>query len=149
MSDNKKENVIKKLEKRIVEPIIPHFTLRDVLQIIVGASILAVPVGFTEEAWSLGETLPTLNILGLLALSLVFILLFTYYEYHKHETERRHKELVTRVISTYILSFIIVSIILGLIQRTPWSIDWLLAFKRVVIVTFPSSLSAILADTLK
>jgi uncharacterized membrane protein len=145
----KKDGVIKTIQKNIVKPIIPHFTLKDMIQIIIGASILAVPVGFTEETWNLGETLPMLNVLGLLLLSLTFISLFTYYEYHKHATERRHKEYVKRVFGTYILSFAIVAIILGLIQRTPWGVDSILAFKRVVIVTFPSALSAIIADTIK
>jgi uncharacterized membrane protein len=149
LKNNKKEGVMKSIEKHIVKPIIPHFTLKDMMQIIIGASILAVPVGFTEETWNLGGTLPTLNVLGLMALSLLFISLFTYYEYHKHATERRQKEYVKRVIATYLLSFLIVAIILGLIQRTPWNTDWLLAFKRIVIVAFPSSLSGVIADTIK
>jgi uncharacterized membrane protein len=146
---NKKDSVMESIEKHIVKPIIPTFKIKDMMQIIIGASILAVPVGFTEETWNLGASLPMLNIIGLLALSLTFISLFTYYEYHKHATEGRQKEYVKRVIATYLLSFLIVAVILGLIQRTPWSLDWALAFKRVVIVTFPSSLSGVIADSIK
>ena len=41
------------------------------------------------------------------------------------------------------------AIILSVIQRAPWSVDWILAFKRTVIVTFPSALSAAIAGNLK
>jgi uncharacterized membrane protein len=49
-----------------VEPIIPRFELKDILQVLIGASILAVPIGFTEETWVLGESLPLVNVFGLL-----------------------------------------------------------------------------------
>ena len=49
---------------------------RDLLQIIVGASLLAVPVAFTEETWNLGINLPLANV-GLLGmLSVLFLSLF-------------------------------------------------------------------------
>jgi len=133
----------------IAEPILPEFKLHDILQIIIGASVLSVPVGFTEEAWRLGETLPVLNVFGLFLLSVCFITMFSYYQYHKHADKKHRHILVKRVVATYLLSFIVVSVILGLIQITPWFSDSLTAFKRVVIVTFPSSMSAAIADTLK
>ncbi|MBU1103859.1 MAG: DUF2391 family protein [Nanoarchaeota archaeon] len=133
----------------IVNPLIPEFQLKDILQVVVGASILAVPIAFTAETWSLGETLPLGNILGLLALSVVFISMFTYYQYHKQAGRGHLWTFLKRVVSTYVLSFLIVAVIMTLIQRAPWETEWLLAFKRVVIVTFPSSLSAVIADTLR
>jgi len=145
MKKGKGEGVIQTL----VKPIIPEFKLKDVLQIIIGASILAVPIGFTQETWDLGITMPLLNVLGLLALSVVFISLFTYYQYH-HKREGQHTHLLVKtIVGTYALSFVAVALILGLIQKTPWNIDALLAFKRIVIVAFPASMSAAIADTLK
>jgi len=41
-----------------------EFQLKDVLQVMIGASILSIPVGFTEETWYLGETLPMANIIA-------------------------------------------------------------------------------------
>lgn len=142
----------KKIFQDIVEPILPHFKLKDLLQVIVGASILAVPIGFTEETWRLGESLPWINVSGLMILSLIFISMFTYHHYHHHKEgdRRKHREIfVTRVFATYALSFFVVALILTLIERAPWSTDLLVAFKRVAIVSFPSSLSATLTDTLK
>jgi uncharacterized membrane protein len=145
MKKRHKEGVIETFAK----PFIPEFKLKDVLQVVIGASILAVPIGFTQETWDLGESMPMSNVLGLLMLSLAFVSMFTYYHYHRR-TDYKHWEVyVKRVFSTYVFSFLVVAIILGLIQKTPWGIDALLAFKRIVIVTFPASMSGVIADTLK
>jgi len=136
----------------IVDPIMPRFRLKDILQIIVGASILAVPIGFTEETWKLGGSLPLINIFGLMILSILFISMFTYYQYHRHaggSKEEHMDAFVKRVAATYILSFFVVAVIMTLIQKAPWGTDAALAFRRVAIVTFPSSLSAAIADTLR
>jgi uncharacterized membrane protein len=133
----------------LVNPLIPKFNLADVLQIVVGASILAVPVGFTEETWRLGESLPMKNILFLMALSVFFIALFTQFQYHKKGLKSNWGVFSRRVFFTYVFSFLAVALIMTTIQRAPWQLDWILAFKRVVIVTFPSSLSAAIADTLR
>ncbi len=125
------------------------FYPRDVLQVIVGASILAIPVGYTEETWHLGETLPLPNVLGFLIISILFIAAFTYYNYYRHSFRKHQNEFYKRVVVTYIFSFIIVAIILTLIQKAPWQMDYLLAFKRVIIVSFPASMSAAIADIVK
>lgn len=50
------------------------FNFEDASQIFVGSFALAVPISFSEEAWKLGETLPTANLLLLFLLfSLAFI----------------------------------------------------------------------------
>ena len=133
----------------LVKPIIPEFRLRDVLQVLIGATVLAIPIGFTQETWDLGITLPLANVFGILLLSVIFISMFTYYQYHRSSEGKHVPSLIKRIVGTYVLSFIVVSLILGLIQVTPWTSDSLLAFKRVVIVTFPASMSAVIADTLK
>ncbi|MBU1988494.1 MAG: DUF2391 family protein, partial [Nanoarchaeota archaeon] len=138
-----KRKVGGKIFHEIVDPLIPKFNLHDILQVIIGASIFAVPIGFTEETWRLGETLPLTNVIGLLFLSLLFISMFTYYHYHRQHGKKHLNEFVKRVISTYVLSFVIVALIMTIIQKAPWQVDSLIAFKRVAIVTFPSSLSAV------
>lgn len=144
---------MKKKSKEALSPIKTSFDFHDLLQVIIGASVLAVPVGFTEETWVLGEILPLLNILILIVLTLFFIGIFTFFHYHKehmHSNPRRHlSELSKRVLVTYLLSFVIVSILLGIIQVTPWVLDPIVAFKRVAIVTFPSAIGATISDTIK
>ncbi len=138
-----------KVLHKIMNPLMVEFHPKDVLQVMVGAAILAIPVGFTEETWKLGESLPLSNVLGFLLLSLLFISAFVYYSYYRGKLKEHHKQFIKRVFSTYAISFIVVGLLLTMIQRAPWATDFTLAFKRVVIVTFPSTMSAAVADTIK
>src|SRR3989344_9032482 len=110
-------------------------------QVMVGASVLAVPVGFTEETWRLGETLPFANIFIILALTLIFISTFVYSHYHrgriKSNPKHHLKHFSNRVLFTYIFSFAIVALLLSVIKVAPWTTDFVLAFKRTIIVAFP------------
>jgi len=150
---NNKESLIQKEEKalgHLIQPFVKSdFKLKDILQIIIGATILAVPIGFTEETWRLGEQLPLANIFGIMAISVIFIIIFTYYYYHHTRNKENFGDFFKRVTFTYLISFLLVAIILGLIQVTPWETDAVLAFKRVIIVALPSSMSAVIADTFK
>jgi uncharacterized membrane protein len=133
----------------VVSPLMVEFYPRDLMQVIVGASLLAIPLAYTEETWNLGATLPLENIFVLLGLSVGFISLFIYYNSYKGVMKGHYLEFFKRVLSTYVFSFLVVSVILYLIQQAPWQTDALLAFKRVVIVSFPASLSAAVADMIK
>ena len=139
-----KEGVIKK----IFNPEVIEFYFWDVAQVIVGATILAIPVGFTEEVWRLGMELPLVNVIMFLLISILFISSFVYYAYFNKRIKTHWNYFLRRVFGTYLLSFIVVAILLTLIQKAPWTTDWLLAFKRTVLVTFPASMSAAVADTL-
>ena len=132
-----------------VTPLMWEFRPRDVMQIIVGASVLAVPVAFTEETWVLGERLPAGNVIGLAAMSIAFISLFVYYNFYRGALRGHVFEYVKRVLATYVLSLVVVGGLLTLIQKCPWGIDAALALKRVVIVAFPASMSAAISDMLK
>ncbi|MBU2575866.1 DUF2391 family protein [Patescibacteria group bacterium] len=130
-------------------PLRTEFRPKDLLQVIIGASILAVPVGFTEEVWNLGGTLPTKNIVILAIISLVFIGAFVYYSYYRRKFMRHIGEYIKRVLSTYFFSLVVVAVLLTIIEVTPWSTDLVLAIKRVILVSFPASMSAVVADTIK
>lgn len=135
---------------KIISPLMVEFYARDVIQVMIGASILAIPIAFTEETWRLGESLPWINVLGIMTLSLLFISIFVYYNFYKSEHIRKHlDEFIKRILSTYIISFVIVALILTLIQRAPWSTDLPLTIKRIILVAFPASMSAAVADMIK
>ena len=138
-----------KILHRIINPFMLKFYPRDVMQIIVGASILAIPVAFTEETWKLGESLPFNNIIGLLVLSVLFIGAFVYYNYYRGEMKRHWQEFLKRVTTTYLVSFFVVAILLTLIERAPWYTDYITALSRTIIVSFPASMSAAVADMIK
>ena len=132
-----------------ISPIKVKFGVRDMLQVIVGATILAIPVGFTEETWRLSETLPFSNVLLLGVISILFIGTFTYYhDYRNHLKEHKH-EFLKRVFVTYLLSFVVVGMLLTIIQKGPWGSDWIIAIKRIIIVALPASMSAAIVDLIK
>jgi len=139
--------------RELVEPIKTEFENRDLFQIIIGASVLAVPVGFTQETWTLGESLPFANIYIIMALTFIFISTFVYSHYHrgriKSNPKHHLKHFSRRVFFTYIFSFAIVALLLSVIKVAPWTTDFVLAFKRTVIVAFPCSMSAAIADVIK
>lgn len=147
-----KRGLKKKLED-LIGPTVVEFDIHDLIQVIIGASIIAVPIAFTQETWAFGEVLPLLNIFIIMGLTIFFISIFTYFHYHKehlHSNPKYHIfELVKRVAVTYVFSFIMVSLLLSLLQINSWGTDALLSFKRAVVVTFPSAMGAAISDTIK
>lgn len=128
---------------------IPGFFLHDLVQVIIGATILAIPVGFTQEIWELSIELPFINMIGIFLVSVIFISIFTYYHYHNISVKKHWKIFIKRVSLTYVFSFITVGIILILIDKALLSQNFIISLKRIVIVTFPASMSAAIADTIK
>jgi uncharacterized membrane protein len=129
-----------------VKPLMVELRVSDLMQILVGAAILATPVGFTEETWKLGETLPFQNVLALGLISILVIAAFVYFNIYRHALRGHEFEYAKRVVAIYGLSLIVVGLLLTLVQQCPWGINNLLAIKRIVIVAFPASMSAAVAD---
>ncbi len=132
-----------------LKPLMLEFKPRDIMQVLVGSALLAIPVSLTEEAWNLGQVLPNTNVALIAFLSLLFISVFVYFNFYKITLRGYVFEFVKRVLGTYLLSFLVVAVILTLLQKCPWGIDNLLAVKRIVIVAFPAAMSGTLSDTLK
>ncbi len=135
--------------ERIVKPLMVELRMRDVIQIMVGSSILAIPIAFTEETWQLGEKLPFTNVLILGFISLFFIGIFVYENFYRFYLKEYVGEYIKRVIVIYVLSLLVVGMLMTVIQQCPWGENDLLAIKRIIIVTFPASMSATVTDTLK
>jgi uncharacterized membrane protein len=132
-----------------LKPLMIEFTARDVMQVIVGASLLSVPVAFTEETWRLGEELPLANVVGLSIVSLVFISLFVFYTFYRYTFRGHIFQFVQRVAAIYCISLVIVAGLLTLINQCPWGVDNWVAIKRILIVAFPASMSAAVSDSIK
>jgi uncharacterized membrane protein len=132
-----------------LKPFMVEFRPRDMLQVIIGATILAIPLAFTEETWRLGEQLPSMNIILLTLLSIIFISFFVYFNFYRFNFKAHKSEYFKRVLATYFFSLLIVGTILTIIQKCPWQTDFFLAIKRIVIVSFPASMSATVSDAFK
>jgi uncharacterized membrane protein len=137
-----------KLVQYLTKPLMVELRKKDIGQILVGASLLSIPVAFTSEVWELGVQLPMINIVALVAISLAFIALFVYFNFYRDLFSEFRLEYFKRVVAIYILSAAVVGVLLTLIQVAPWGTDNVVAFKRIVLVTFPASMSAALSDTL-
>lgn len=131
-----------------VSPLRVELRYRDIMQIIAGSSILAVPVAFTEETWNLGNTLPLLNVLLLGVTSIVFISTYVYFNFYRDLFQKYIGQFIKRVFAIYFISLLLVSVLLTIIQVAPWTTDFMLALKRTIIVGFPASMSATISDAI-
>jgi uncharacterized membrane protein len=129
-------------------PLKVELKIRDILEVIVGASILAIPVAFTEEVWNMGEDLHWLNIIALSAISLLFLGSFIYYSSYRKRLKLFRKEYYKRIFLTYFLSILVVGLLLLIVDKAPFFTDFDLALKRTIIGAFPASMSATVTDSI-
>lgn len=123
------------------------FNIEDASQIFVGAFALAVPISFSEEAWRLSETLPTQNLLMLLSLSIVFLALYTYQSVFQKEIKSRKLIFVLRIFIAYLMTAVVVALVLFCLNKLPLLDQPWLAIKRIIVITMPASMGAIVVDS--
>lgn len=129
-------------------PLKVELEVQDLLEIIVGASILAVPVAFTEEVWNMGDEIPWFNLILLNLTSILFMGSFIYFKSYRKHIHLFRPEFFKRVITTFLLSILIVGLLLTLVNKCPWISDFDLALKRVLVGSFPAAMSATVTDNL-
>ena len=134
--------------QRINIPLKVELGLHDLLEIVVGASILAVPIAFTEEVWDMGDQLAWLNVFTLSFLGIVFLGTFIYVAAYRKKFTMYRKEYFKRVAYTYLLSVIIIGLLLTVVDKCHWLSDFDVAMKRVLIGAFPASMSATVTDSI-
>ncbi|MGR5208217.1 DUF2391 family protein [Vibrio sp. PNB23_22_7] len=120
-----------------------HFNLEDASQVLVGAFTLAVPISFSEEAWRLGENLPMFNLLMLFSLSVLFLGFFAYQSVFQSNIRTRISVFIFRVV----IAAVVVALVLFCINKLPFITDPFTAFKRVIVITMPASMGAIVVDS--
>jgi uncharacterized membrane protein len=123
------------------------FNLEDASQVTVGAFALAVPISFSEEAWKLGETLPLSNLFMVFILSISFLGFFAYESVFQGDIKYRVPVFLWRIAIAYTLTAIVVALVLFAINKFPIFTDTLIAFKRLVVITMPASMGAIIVDS--
>lgn len=122
------------------------FNLEDASQVMIGAFALAVPISFSEEAWKLGETLPIGNLLALVFVSLIFLSLYTYQSVFQRNIKNRIFSYIVRIVIAYGLASLVVAITLYCLNKFPITEEPYLALKRLIVVTMPASMGAIIVD---
>lgn len=124
-----------------------NFNLEDASQIIIGAFALAVPISFSEEAWRLGETLPTANLALVAIVSWLFLALFTYQSVFQADISKRLLVYCSRIVIAYSLTVLVVAVLLLAIDKLPLLSDPMIALKRLIIISMPASMGAIIVDS--
>ena len=124
-----------------------HFNLEDASQVLVGAFALAVPISFSEEAWRLGESLPMINLLMLLSLSVIFLSFFAYQSVFQSRIRHRVSIFIFRVIIAYTIAAVVVALVLLCLDKLPLLTEPLVAIKRIIVITMPASMGAIVVDS--
>jgi len=123
------------------------FNLEDASQVAIGAFALAVPISFSEEAWKLGETLPLTNLLYIFILSVVFLSFFAYESVFQGNIKYRIPVFISRIIIAYLIAALIVALILFSLDKLPLVTEPVIAFKRLIVITMPASMGAIIVDS--
>lgn len=118
----------------------------DIIQVIVGSSALTIPVAFSEESWRLSETLPTFNIIIILLLSLILINIYSFQGIFQGRVKHRVSDFIFRTVIDYGITFIVVFIILFALNRMPILEEPIIAFKRIILLSFPASLGGVIVD---
>ena len=123
------------------------FNMEDVSQIFVGAFALAVPISFSEEAWRLGETLPFTNLLMLFVLSVIFLGFFTYESVFQKDIKSRLIVFIFRIVIAYLMTALVVGLVLLCLDKLPLLEDPITSLKRIIVITMPASMGAIVVDS--
>ena len=121
------------------------FNFEDFIQIVIGSSLLVAPIAFSEEAWNLSKTLPLLNILFLMLLSVFFLGLYVYQGIFSANVKSRLITFISRIFIDYGLTLLVVIVILLALDKIPFHAP-LIAFKRIVLIAFPASLVGVILD---
>ena len=79
--------------------------LKDVTEVAIGASILALPLAITQEAWDLGVDLPLINTISIAVASVVILGLFIYHSFYAGDLQGRGKGFLKRVLRVVLVSF--------------------------------------------
>lgn len=119
----------------------------DISQIAIGAFALAVPISFSEEAWRMGETLPMFNLFIVFILSISFISIYAYYSVFQGIISQRYKVFIIRIIIAYFIAALVVGLVLFALNKFPIIDDTLIAIKRLILITMPASMGAIVVDS--
>lgn len=124
-----------------------NFNLEDASQIAIGAFALTVPVSFSEEAWKLGESLPTFNLLLLVLLSIVFLAFFAFESVFQGNIRFRIVVFILRIIIAYLIALMVVALILIALDKFPVFSAPEIAIKCLILITMPTSMGAIIVDS--
>lgn len=93
------------------------------------------------------RTLPLMNLVALLFVSLIFLSIFTYQSVFQGNVRRRLFGYFLRIVIAYGLASLVVAITLFCLNKFPILDDPLIALKRLIVIAMPASMGAIVVDS--
>ena len=125
-----------------------RFSVQDVVEIALGACVMAFPVATTEEVWNLGTELSVARVL-LFSIASLFFLAILIFGLHGHGRENQEWGVFARRVgTTYFLTLVICALLLFGVDRLELFTDPMTGFKRTILVAFPASFAATVVDGL-
>lgn len=124
-----------------------NIDMKDIGQIAVGSFAFAVPISFSEEAWRISENLPFANLSLVFLLSVSFLALFAYESVFQGQVVHRVFVFILRIVIAYIISAFVVALVLISIDKLPLLTEPIIAIKRLIVITMPASMGAIIVDS--
>ena len=121
--------------------------IEDLGQIIIGSTMLSVPIAFTEEAWRISEDIRLPNLCLIIFLTLCFIGLYSYQGIYEGSVPRRRHIFIIRILINYFVTCAVVSVVLLSLDKLPLMENLLVSLNRVIIVAFPASMGAVVIDS--
>ncbi|MFD0963779.1 DUF2391 family protein [Pseudofulvibacter geojedonensis] len=125
-----------------------YFNKEDFAQIIIGSTVVSLPIAFTKEFWDLSFSLPIYNIVLMVVISLIFIMIYTAFIVFESPKVITFRIIIKRTILNYIITIIMASIVLITINKLSLFIDTLTSIKRILILSFPASIGSVMFDGL-
>jgi len=132
-----------------LQPLHFKFEARDLAQIFIGSIVLASPFIVTGEVWELGAQMSAISSILYMMLSLFALTILLYYWRYEKVTFHGHvvkRELIRRLVVTYLIAFATVAVLLTLLDKAPWGTDAQIAVKRVILVSLPACLGGAAID---
>ena len=130
-----------------VKIIMKKLNFEDIIQVCIGSSILAIPIAFTEEAWRISESLPQFKTILVFLTSIFFNACFIYYGVYEGSIKNKLMLFLSRIAINYALTFMTVTYILYLLDILSNSNSFISLIPKVVVVSFPASLSGAIVDS--
>ena len=121
----------------------------DVAEMLVGGIAMAFPVAMTEEAWNLGEELSWFRITVLLVGSICILGWYGIHIFHGGKLRENWRHFVIRLAVVYLLTAILCTLLLVLLDRWPILDDPGVALRRTILVAFPAVFAATIVDSLR
>ena len=80
-------------------------------------------------------------------LSVLFLAIFTYQSVFQKDIKDRLPVFIFRIVIAYLMTALVVCLVLLCLDKLPLLADPITSFKRVIIITMPASMGAIVVDS--